>query len=257
MRRYFAALALFLVLSAEARAETVRIMAAFTFKTALDQVIAAYKADGGGEVVPMYGMTPMLVKQVENMAPADIFLSADSNWMDYLQEHKLIRPETRIELLTADLVVATRSDNAAAPSAAAIGRDFPLQQILGDGRVAMCNPADHPAGRIGRAGLEQLGLWQAVADKVAIAESPPAAVALVARGEAPAAIVFSTDAAGIAGIKVAGIFPKDSHPPIVFPAALLSARHNGDAVRFFEFLTAPKTAVLFQSFGYHALAIAH
>jgi molybdate transport system substrate-binding protein len=257
MRRCFAALALFLLLSAEARAETVRIMAAFTFKSALDQVIAAYKADGGGDVVPMYGMTPMLVKQVENMAPADIFLSADANWMDYLQEHKLIRPETRIELLTADLVVATRSDNAAAPAATAIGADFPLLKIIGDGRIAMCDPADHPAGRIGRAGLERLGLWQAVADKVAIAESPPAAVALVARGEAPAAVVFSTDATGVAGIKVAGIFPKDSHPPIVFPAALLSARHNGDAVRFFEFLTAPKTAVLFQSFGYHALAIAH
>ena len=257
MRKYFAALALFLLLSAEARAETVRIMAAFTFKTALDQVIAAYKADGGGEVVPMYGMTPMLVKQVENMAPADIFLSADANWMDYLQDHKLIRPDTRIELLTADLVMVTRSDNAAAPTAAAIGRDFPLQQIIGTGRVAMCNPADHPAGRIGRAGLEKLGLWPAVADKVAIADSPPAAVGLVARGEAPAAVVFSTDAIGIAGIKVAGIFPKDSHPPIVFPAALLSARHNGDALRFFEFLTAPKTAVLFQSFGYHALAIAH
>ena len=257
MRRGLAALMLFLALSAEARAETVRIMAAFTFKTALDQVIAAYKADGGGDVVPMYGMTPMLVKQVENMAPADIFLFADSNWMDYLQDHRLIRSATRIELLTADLVVATRSDNAAAPTAAAIDRDFPLSKIIGDERLAMCDPADHPAGRIGRAGLERLGLWQAVADKVAIAESPPAAVALVARGEAPAAIVFSTDATGVAGIKVASVFPKDSHPPIVFPAALLSARHNGDAARFFEFLTSPKTAVLFQSFGYHALAIAH
>jgi molybdate transport system substrate-binding protein len=257
MRYVAAALALLLVLTAEARAETVRIMAAFTFKSALDEVVKAYKADGGGDVVPQYGMTPMLAKQVENLAPADIFLSADSNWMNYLQDHGLIRAESRVDLLTADLVLVTRSDNAAAPTAVPVGRDYPLQKIIGDGRLAMCNPADHPAGRLGRAGLEELGLWQGVADKIAIAESPPAAVNLVARGEAPIAVVFSTDATGVAEVKVAGVFPKDSHPPIVFPAAILRDSRDPNAARFFSFLTSPKAAAVFEQFGYRALVNAH
>ena len=119
MRKYFAALALFLLLSAEARAETVRIMAAFTFKTALDQVIAAYKADGGGEVVPMYGMTPMLVKQVENMAPADIFLSADEAKMNDLEKDGLMLAGSRKDLLENSLVVIVPADSSLTLTSAA------------------------------------------------------------------------------------------------------------------------------------------
>jgi molybdate transport system substrate-binding protein len=119
--------------------------------------------------------------------------------------------------MTADLVLATRSDDAAAPSDAPVGRDFPLLKIIGTGRMAMCNPADHPAGKLGRAGLESLGLWQPVEDKVAIAESPPAAVALVARGEAPVALVFSTDAQGVAGSKYRACFRQTRIRPLSFP----------------------------------------
>jgi molybdate transport system substrate-binding protein len=252
-----AALAFLLVLSVGAQADPVRVMAAFTFKTALDEVVQAYKAGGGGDVAPQYGMTPMLAKQVENLAPADIFLSADSNWMSYLQDHGLIRADSRVDLLTADLVLVTRSDNATAPTNVPVGRDYPLQKIVGDGRVAMCNPADDPAGRLGRAGLESLGLWQAVADKIAIAENPPAAVTLVTRGEAPVALVFSTNAIGVSGIKVAGVFPKDSHPPIVFPAAILRDSHDVETARFFAFLTSAKAAAVFAQFGYRPLASAH
>jgi molybdate transport system substrate-binding protein len=107
-KRIVAALAVLLVLSVEARADAVRVMAAFTFKGALDEVVRAYKADGGGDVMPQYGMTPMLAKQVENLAPADIFFSADSSWMDYLQNHDLIRAGSRVDLLTADLAATTR-----------------------------------------------------------------------------------------------------------------------------------------------------
>jgi molybdate transport system substrate-binding protein len=256
MKHLVAALALLLALSNGARAEAVRIMAAFTFKNALDEVVQSYRA-GGGDVVPLYGMTPMLVKQVENLAPADIFLSADLDWMNYLQDHGFIRKDTRVDLLTADLVLATRRDNAAAPTNVPVGRDFPLQKVIGDGRVAMCNPADHPAGKLGRAALEALGLWQSVADKVAIAEGPPAAVALVVRGEAPLAIVFSTDTTGIPGVKTAGVFPEGAHPPIVFPAAILRDSRSADAERFFSFLTSPKAAAVFARFGYRRPADAH
>ena len=170
------------------------------------------------------------------------------------------RPHSRRDpcrLLTADLVLVTRSDNAAAPAAVPIGRDYPLQKIIGDGRLVKCNPPENPAGRLGRAGLEGLGLWQGVADKIAIAASPPAAVVLVARGKAPVALVFATDATGVAGVKVAGIFPKDSHPPIVFPAAILRDSHNPDAARFFAFLASPKAAAVFARFGYRSPAASH
>lgn len=202
-------------------------------------------------------MTPMLAKQAENLAPADIFLSADADWMNYLQTHNLVQSGTRVDLLTADLVLVARADNAAAPANATIGRDYPLRALVGGGRVAMCNPATDPAGRLGKASLESLGLWPAVADKIALAESPPAAVGLVVRGEAPTALVFSTNATGIAGVKVAGVFPKDSHPPIVFPAAILSNSHNPDAARFLAFLGSPPALDVFKRFGYRPLAAAH
>jgi molybdate transport system substrate-binding protein len=248
--RFAAALAALLLLGAAAHADPVRIMAAFTFKPSLDAVIQLYKTDGSSAVTPDYGATPALAKQIENGAPADIFLSADPMWMKYVQDKGLIQPQSRVSLLTTDVVVVTRSDNARVPDDARMGKDYPLVAILGDGRVAMCNPADHPAGRFARAGLEGLGLWQAVADKIAIAESPPAAVTLVTRGEAPAAVVFATDARGVAGVKIAGIFPASSHPPIVFPAALLRDSHGADATRFFAFLKSDKAAAVFARFGY-------
>ncbi len=257
MKQLCAALVALALISSSAQADAVRVMAAFTLKNALDDVIQSYKADGGGDVTPLYGMTPMLAKQAENLAPADIFLSADSDWMNYLQEHGLIRNDTRVNLLTADLVLVTRSDNAAAPNDAPVGRDFPLLKIIGDGRIAMCNPADHPAGKLGKAGLESLGLWQSVAEKVAIADSPPAAVVLVVRGEAPVAVVFSTDARGVPGIKISGIFPADSHPPIVFPAAILRDSHSPDAARFLSFLTSAKAITVFERYGYGVAAHAH
>jgi molybdate transport system substrate-binding protein len=256
-KQFIAALTLLLMLSVEAHADAVRIMAAFTFKSALDEVVQSYKATGGGDVTPLYGMTPMLAKQVQNLAPADIFLSADSDWMNYLQSRGFIRNDTRVDLLTADLVLVTRSDNATAPTDLMISRDFPLQKLIGDGRVAMCNPADDPAGKLGRAGLKKLGLWQSVVDKVAIAESPPAAVTLVVRGEAPVAVVFSTNVTGVADVKIAGVFPKDSHPPIVFPAAILRDSQNANAARFFSFLTSPKAAAVFERFGYRRKVDAH
>jgi molybdate transport system substrate-binding protein len=221
---------------------------------ALDEVVRAYKAEGGGDVVPQFGMTPMLAKQAESLAPADIFLSADAQWMDYLQQHDLVRAGTRVDLLTADLVLVARGDNAAAPTGAAIGKDFPLQTIVRGGRVAMCNPAHDPAGRLGRDSLESLGLWKNVEDRIALAQGPLAAVALVERGEAPAAVVFSVNAAGRSGIKVAGIFPKQSHPPIVFPVAILRHSDNVDAARFLSFLKSERAMSVFKRFGYQPLA---
>ncbi|HEX4410694.1 MAG TPA: molybdate ABC transporter substrate-binding protein [Xanthobacteraceae bacterium] len=252
MRSYFvvAVTVLVMILASQARADSVRVMAAFTFKTALDDVVRVYNTEDGGDVVVQYGMTPMLARQVENQAPADIFISTDAMWMKYLQDHTLTREGSRVDLLTADLVLVTRSDNAAAPTNATVDRTYPLDKIIGAGRVAMCNPADDPAGRLGRASLEALGLWPSLADKVAIAENPPAAVTLVTRGEAPVALVFSTNIAGVLDVKVAGVFPKESHPPIVFPSAILRDSHNPAAAQFLTFLQSPKAMAIFETFGY-------
>ncbi len=149
IKRFAAALAAFLLAASTAHADPVRILAAFTFKQSLDQVIAAYKADSGAEVMAVYGPTPALAKQIENAAPGDIFLSADPMWMKYLQDRGLVQPATTINLLATDLVVVARADNAAAPTGAVMGRDYPLLELIGDGRIAMCNPAEHPAGRFG------------------------------------------------------------------------------------------------------------
>src|SRR5215469_2355299 len=259
IRTYIVAtcVALSMVLPPSARAENIRVMAAFTFKRALDEVVQAYTSEAGGQVLPQYGMTPMLAKQVENLAPADIFLSADTTWMNYLQDHGLIQNGTRVDLLTADLVLVARSDNTAAPTDALISPDYPLAKIIGQGRIAMCNPADDPAGRLGRAGLEKLGLWPSIANQIALAESPPAAVTLVARGEAPMALAFSTNVAGVPGVKISGVFPRDSHPPIAFPAAILRDSHNADAPRFLAFLRSPKATALFEKFGYQPISAKH
>src|SRR5579862_1199436 len=160
-----------LALSGTARAEPepVRVFAAATLKTALDAVVETWRGEGPGEslVQAVYGPTPALAKQIENGAPADIFFSADADWMNYLAARKLVRPGTRFDLLSNRLVLIARQDSALATT---IGPGFPLAALVGAGPLAMCNPMHHPAGRFGRASLERLGVWSSVADKVAIAE---------------------------------------------------------------------------------------
>jgi molybdate transport system substrate-binding protein len=250
IRKLVGALLALVIAGTAAQAEPVHILAAFTFKRSLDAVIKLYRSTGGGEVVADYGPTPALAKQIENGITGDIFLSADPKWMDYLTDRKLVDPGSRVNLLGSELVLVTQRSNQRAPLGAAISRDFPLPAVLGGGHVAMCDPASAPVGRLARAGLEATGLWSAVKDRVAIAESPMAALSLVVRGEAPAAVVFATDAHGVAGIKVAGVFPASTHKPIVFPVALLRSSHASEAKRFFAFLASPQAASVFESFGY-------
>jgi len=255
MLKYLAAILLAIpLIGAQAVAEPVHILAAFTFRASLDAVIKTYEADTGRKVVAIYGPTPALAKQIENGAPGDIFLSANKKWMDYVEKRGFIQTETRTPLLTTDLVLVTRSDNTAAPTRATVDKHFPLGTIVGNGRIAMCNPADHPAGMFARASLQSLGLWGDVADKLAIAENSRAAVALVDRGEAPMAAVFGTDVRGVSKLKVAGVFPAASHPPIVFPIAMLRGRHASDAVAFYRFLRSAKSRTIFERFGYRRAA---
>jgi len=228
----------------------VLIFAAATLKPALDAIVSAYRTKGVGEIVVAYGPTPALAKQIENGAPADLFFSADPIWMDYLGERRLIRQHTRADLVGNVLVLAGRG-SPTAQSPAIIDRAFPLARIVGAGPLSMCNPADHPAGRDGKASLESLGLWPSVASKVAIADNPQVAALMVARGDAPTAIVFATDVKDVAGTRVLGVFPEASHPPIVYPIALtMAAPHAEAADRLLTYLRSADVRTLFDGYGY-------
>lgn len=228
----------------------VLVFAAATMKPALDPIVSAYRAKEGGEVTIAYGPTPALAKQIENGAPADIFLSADPIWMDYLAERRLVRRHTRVDLVGNRLVLAGR-DSEPAQIPAVIDGAFPLARLVGAGPLCMCNPADHPAGRYGKASLESLGLWEAVAGKVAIVDNPQVAVVMVARGDAPAAVVFWTDVKGVSGARTVGTFPEASHPPIVYPVALtMSAPHADAADRLLAYLRSAEVRAQFDHYGY-------
>jgi molybdate transport system substrate-binding protein len=225
----------------------VLVFAAATLKPVLDPLAAGWQ--GGAPVTVAYGATPALAKQIENGAPADVFFSADTDWMDYLAERRLVRLDTRVDLLGNRLVLIARTG--AAP--VEIGPGTRLAALVGAGPLAMCNPMHHPAGRYGKASLEHLGLWSAVADKVAIAEDVRVAVAMVGRGDAPLAIAFATDAALDDRVAVIGSFPDDSHPPIVYPVALTAASRNPAAGGFLARLRSPAARAAFERAGYRVL----
>jgi molybdate transport system substrate-binding protein len=241
---------LLLVVSVSAQAaEPVRVLAAFTLKPALDEIAEGYRK-GGGEVTLVYGPSPGLAQQVENGLQADVFFSADPMWTDELAQHQLIRPGTVSELIGNHLVLIART-GVVAP--VAITRDLPLAKLIGAGPIAMCDPDSHPAGRMAKASLATLGLWDGVAKKVARAENPLLAVKMVASGEAPFAVVFTTDAMTDPEVTVVGTFPDDSHPPIRYPVAILAKSTNPESPRFLDYLKSPSTTEIFTRLGYSTL----
>jgi molybdate transport system substrate-binding protein len=229
----------------------VLVFAAATLKPALDAIVAVYRTRQGGDVTIAYGPSPTLAKQIENGAPADLFISADPTWMDYLAERRQVRRHTRADLVRNVLVLAGPASSPAAEPAVVVDRAFPLAQVVGAGPLCMCNPADHPAGRYGKASLQALGLWESVAGKIAIVDNPRVAVVMVSRGDAPAAVVFVTDVKGVPNARVLGTFPAESHPPIVYPAALtMAAPHAEAAEMLLSFLKSTEVRAIFDSFGY-------
>ncbi|WP_374447757.1 molybdate ABC transporter substrate-binding protein [Stella sp.] len=204
---------------AAASAQGVVVFAAASMKNALDEAVAAWTARGGVPAKVSYAASSALARQIEQGAPASIFLSADLDWMDYVEKRNLIRPESRANLLAnAIVLIAPRDSTAAGPVAPGLD----LAKLLGaDGRIAVGQVESVPAGKYGKAALETLGLWPQVANRLAQTENVRAALLLVARGETPLGIVYATDAAADAArVRVVGAFPPDSHPPIIYPIAL-------------------------------------
>jgi molybdate transport system substrate-binding protein len=226
-------------------AEPVQVLAAFTLKPALDEVADGYR-NGGGAVTLVYGPSPGLAQQVENGAPGDLFFSADPMWTDELMKHQLIKPDAVADFLGNHLVLIGKKGT---PPAALDG-GVALIRLLGPGPLAMCDPDSHPAGRMAKASLTALGLWDSVEKHVARAENPLLAVKMVARGDAPYAVVFTTDAMTDPGVTVVATFPDDSHPPIRYPVAILAKSTNPDARRFLDYLRSSSATEVFKRFGY-------
>ncbi|WP_440980724.1 molybdate ABC transporter substrate-binding protein [Shinella sumterensis] len=231
-------------------AEKVTVFAAASLKNALDAANAAWQAETGNETTVSYAASSALAKQIEAAAPADLFISADLAWMDYVAEKKLIRDDTRSNLLGNRIVLVAPKD---AAKAVDIKDGFDLAGLVGDGKLAMGAVDSVPAGKYGKAALEKLGVWPSVENKVAGAESVRAALALVSRGEAPYGIVYETDAAADPGVAIVGTFPEVSHPPIIYPVAILAESRSPAAAAYLDFLKSEKAAPFFTGQGFTIL----
>jgi molybdate transport system substrate-binding protein len=236
--------------SAEAQ-EKVTVFGAASLKNALDDINAAWKADTGKEAAISYAASSALAKQIEQGAPADVFVSADLDWMKYLSDRKLTRKDTELKLLGNRIVLVAPKDSAAQ---ATIAPNFDLAGLVGNGKLAMADVKAVPAGKYGKAALEKLGVWSSVEDKVAQAENVRAALKLVSTGEAALGIVYATDAVAEPGVKVIGTFPEDTHPAIVYPIALTAEAKNPDAADFLRYVQSAKAKGLFEAQGFTFLA---
>lgn len=237
-----------------ASAEEITVFAASSLKNALDQIAADWQAETGNTVVISYEGSPKLAKQIEEGAPADLFISASKKWMDTLSDEKLIKDESRKDILGNTLVLVAAGKDAAPVE---IKKGFDLKGLLGEGKLSMGTVDSVPAGQYGKEALESLGVWSAVEGNVAQSENVRAALALVATGEAPYGIVYASDA--IADdqsgdkVTVVGTFPDDSHKPIVYPAAVVASSSKAEAQGFLDALSSDAASAVFTAQGFKVL----
>lgn len=234
-----------------ASAANVTVYAAASLKESVDQIAKLYGARTGAKVTVSYGASSALARQIENGAPADLFMSADLDWMEYLERRQLIDASTRKHLLQNQLVLIAPVSR---PVALTIGPGFPLAQALGSERLAMANPDAVPAGKYGKAALEKMGVWEEVSRRVARADNVRAALMLVSRGEAPLGIVYRTDALAEKKVMIVDTFPADSHAPIVYPVALTAVGAQSSqaaaAKQFLAFMQDTSAQAIWQHYGF-------
>ncbi|MFT4027990.1 MAG: molybdate ABC transporter substrate-binding protein [Novosphingobium sp.] len=247
--RSLAALALLMsaIAPAAAQQKPAVVLAAASLQESLTAAAERWAAKGHPRPVVSFAASSALARQVESGAPADIFVSADEEWMNYLAQRRLIQPRSRVSFLTNSLVLVAP---AASRVRIAIGPRMPLARTLGSGRLAMADPMSVPAGKYGKEALTRLGVWPGVEAKVASAENVRAALQLVNRGEAPLGIVYATDARAAPGVRVVGAFPASSHAPITYPVATLASSRNPEGEGFRRFLVSAEGKGIFRRFGF-------
>jgi len=230
--------------------EAITVFAAASMKNALDDANAAFTKATGVKVTASYAASSALAKQIEQGAPADVFLSADLQWMDYVAERKLIKPDTRVNLLGNRLVLIAAADSRL--DKVEIKDGFDIAGLAGDGRIAVADVRAVPAGLYAKAALEKLGAWKAAEPKLAMAENVRATLAFVARGETPIGIVYETDAKVEPKVKIVGVFPDGSHPPVTYPVAATATAKNA-AARYRAFLRSGDAKAIFEKYGFSIL----
>ncbi|MBF9194532.1 molybdate ABC transporter substrate-binding protein [Microvirga sp. BT290] len=235
-----------------AQSRDVVVFAAASLKNALDDAAAAWMRDNSGRrVVVSYAASNALAKQIEVGAPADLFFSADLDWMDYAAAKSLIKTESRVSLLGNSLVLIAPKGSQARID---LRPGVDLASILGSDRLAMGHVNAVPAGKYGKAALEHLGAWAGVKDRIAQTENVRAALVLVSRGEAPLGIVYKTDAVSDPNVTIVATFPESSHRPIVYPVALTKDSANPEAVAFLAFMRSDKVKPIFEKQGFTMLS---
>ncbi len=232
-----------------AAGRAITVFAAASLTDALQELTTEFDKTSGITVRLAFAASSALARQIENGAPADVFFSADLEWMDYLQAHKLIDLGSRRNLLGNRLVLIAPSSSTLKLT---IKPNFDLAGALGNGRLATGDPDSVPVGRYARASLTSLGVWNAVEPRLVRAENVRAALAFVDRGEAPLGIVYQTDALIDHGVRIVDVFPADTHPPITYPIALTVGARSG-AREFADFLRSPKAATVFVKYGFTPL----
>lgn len=233
-----------------ASAAEITVFAAASLKTALDTIAADWGKKTGDKVTISYESSGKLAKQIQQGAPADIFISASKEWMDKLADDKLIKPESRRDILGNQLILVAPVKDA---KAVKIEKGFDLAGLVGDGKLAMGLVDSVPAGQYGKEALTNLGVWTAVEPKVAQADNVRAALKLVDTGEAAYGIVYTSDAVSDNKVKAVGTFPDDSHKPIIYPAAVIAATKAPEAQAFLDDLSSDAAKAIFEAQGFIVL----
>jgi molybdate transport system substrate-binding protein len=230
--------------------ETLIVFAPASLKNALDGANEQWTSAGNKKVSISYAASSALARQIEQGAPADIIISADLDWMKYLEDRSLVKSDTIVQLLGNEIVLIAPKDS---NKRTTIAKDFALKEMLGDGRLAMADVKAVPAGKYGKAALESLGVWSSVQSNVAQAENVRAALKLVSTGEATLGIVYKTDAIAESAVEILGTFPASSHPPVIYPIAVTVASQHPDAASLIRFLQTTEARAIFEKQGFTVL----
>ncbi|MEI6201797.1 MAG: molybdate ABC transporter substrate-binding protein [Enhydrobacter sp.] len=236
---------------ARAQAGGLILFAAASLKNALDEIAVDWSKSASRPMPRIsYAASSALAKQMEQGAPADMFISADTDWMDYVEKKDLIAKDTRFNLLGNRIVLIAPRESTALVD---VKQGVDIAKALAGGKLAMANVDSVPAGKYGKVALEKLGAWNGVKDSIARSDNVRAALLLVARGEAPLGIVYATDAAAEPKVKIVGTFPEGSHPPIIYPAALAKDTKAADARQFLDHLKSVTARPAFEKQGFTVL----
>ena len=242
--KYLIAATLIALSTHTALAADINVFAAASMKGTLDEIGAAYKAKTGNGIVATYAATGTLAKQIEAAAPADVFISADEQWMDKLAGENLIKADTRRDIAGNTLVLIEAKD------AKLTVKLDDIATALGDSKLALADVASVPAGRYAKAALDKLGQWPKVEKSVVMQDNVRGALALVAKGEAKLGVVYGSDVLAEPKVEVAATFAEDTHTPIRYPAAVIAASQNADASAFAAFLLGDEAQAIFKKDGF-------